>query len=203
MIKIQRKSKPTGGSILNVMKTAYKDINLGALVAFYVIAISMRLITLVIGNNYTALCENYAFQLSTGLGPAIGALVAMAVFKRKTEYTIVGKSVWKTIVTIAVPCLVFAYGIIGLYYHISKVLPDPVLKLFELLSTKIKTIYVALWALIPLGPAFAKFFMKDLVFGELATTVIALGGLCVAVLIAVLGKNRKRRSQRRSRRHRR
>lgn len=93
------------------MKTAYKDINLGALVAFYVIAISMRLITLVIGNNYTALCENYAFQLSTGLGPAIGALVAMAVFKRKTEYTIVGKSVWKAIVTIAVPCLVF--GIIG------------------------------------------------------------------------------------------
>ena len=103
----------------------------------------------------------------------------------------------------AVPCLVFAYGIIGLYYHISKVLPDPVLKLFELLSTKITTIYVALWALIPLGPAFAKFFMKDLVFGELATTVIALGGLCVAVLIAVLDKNRKRRSQRRSRRHRR
>ena len=54
---------------------------------------------------------NYALELSTGLGPIIGALVAMAIFKRKTEYTIAGKSVWKSIATIAVPCLVF--GIIG------------------------------------------------------------------------------------------
>ena len=54
---------------------------------------------------------NYALELSTGLGPIVGALVAMAIFKRKTEYTITGKSAWKSIATIAVPCLVF--GIIG------------------------------------------------------------------------------------------
>ena len=49
--------------------------------------------------------------LATGLGPAIGALVAMFIFKRKTEYTLVGKSVWKSILTIVIPCIVF--GIIG------------------------------------------------------------------------------------------
>ena len=89
------------------MKKTYKEIHFGAIVTFYVIAISPRLITLVISNSHPTIRENYAFQLSTGLGPAIGALVAMAVFKRKTEYTITGKSVWKSIVTIAVPCIVF------------------------------------------------------------------------------------------------
>ena len=89
------------------MKKTYKEIHFGAIVTFYVIAISLRLITLVISNSHPTIRENYAFQLSTGLGPAIGALVAMAVFKRKTEYTITGKSVWKSIVTIAVPCIVF------------------------------------------------------------------------------------------------
>ena len=41
----------------------------------------------------------------------IGALVAMFIFKRKTEYTLLGKSVWKSIATIVIPCIVF--GIIG------------------------------------------------------------------------------------------
>ena len=35
----------------------------------------------------------------------------MTIFKRRTAYTITGKSVWKSIVTIVIPCLVF--GIIG------------------------------------------------------------------------------------------
>ena len=93
------------------MKTTYKEIHFGAIATFYVIAISLRLITLVIGKSYPTIRETYAFQLATGLGPAIGALVAMAVFKRKTEYTITGKSVWKSIVTIAIPCI--AFGIVG------------------------------------------------------------------------------------------
>ena len=93
------------------MKTTYKEIHLGAIATFYVIAISLRLITLVIGKSYPTIRETHAFQLATGLGPAIGALVAMAVFKRKTEYTITGKSVWKSIVTIAIPCI--AFGIVG------------------------------------------------------------------------------------------
>ncbi len=93
------------------MRFVYKNIHWGAILTFYIIALTLRLITIVLGNMYPSHGVNYALELSTGLGPIVGALVAMAIFKRKTEYTITGKSVWKSIVTIAVPCLVF--GIIG------------------------------------------------------------------------------------------
>lgn len=93
------------------MRFVYKDIHFGAIASFYVIALGLRLITLVVGNKHPTLWENYAFQLFSGLGPIVGALVAMTIFKRRTAYTITGKSVWKSIVTIVIPCLVF--GIIG------------------------------------------------------------------------------------------
>lgn len=93
------------------MKLLYKNIHLGAIATFYVIALILRLTTLLLSNKYPELRENYAFQLSTGLGPIVGAFIAMAIFKRKTEYTLAGKSVWKSVATILVPCVVF--GIIG------------------------------------------------------------------------------------------
>lgn len=93
------------------MRFVYKNIHWGAILTFYIIALTLRLITIVLGNMYPSHGVNYALELSTGLGPIVGALVAMAIFKRKTEYTITGKSAWKSIATIAVPCLVF--GIIG------------------------------------------------------------------------------------------
>ena len=63
------------------MRFVYKDIHFGAIASFYMIALFLRLITLVVGDKYPALWGNYAFQLSTGLGPIVGALVAMAIFK--------------------------------------------------------------------------------------------------------------------------
>ena len=93
----------------------YKNIHIGAIVTFYIIALFVRLISLFVINKYPSIETNYAFQVSaalaSGLGPAIGALVAMLIFKRKTEYTLAGKSVWKSIATIVIPCIVF--GIIG------------------------------------------------------------------------------------------
>lgn len=94
-----------------MMKLAYKNIHIGAIATFYIVALVLRLVALLIGNKYPELRENYAFQLSTGLGPMIGAFAAMAIFKRKTEYTLVGRSVWKSVATIVIPCIVF--GIIG------------------------------------------------------------------------------------------
>ena len=93
------------------MRFVYKNIHWGAILTFYIIALTLRLTTIVLGNMYPSHGVNYALELSTGLGPIVGALVAMAIFKRKTEYTITGKSAWKSIATIAVPCFVF--GIIG------------------------------------------------------------------------------------------
>ena len=89
------------------MKTTYRNIHWGAIALFYVIAIALRLMTLLLGWQYPVLKENYLFQLSTGLGPAVGAIAAMAIFGSKTEYTLMGKSVCKSLATIAVPCLVF------------------------------------------------------------------------------------------------
>ena len=95
--------------------TIYKNIHIGAIATFYIIAILVRLISLHIVNKYPSIETNYALQVSaalaTGLGPAIGALAAMLIFKRKTEYTLAGKSAWKSIATIVIPCIVF--GIIG------------------------------------------------------------------------------------------
>ena len=94
---------------------SYKNIHIGAIATFYIIALLVRLISLHVADKCPAIETNYAFQVSaalaTGIGPAIGALVAMFIFKRKTEYTLVGKSVWKSILTIVIPCIVF--GILG------------------------------------------------------------------------------------------
>ncbi|UKK73431.1 CPBP family intramembrane metalloprotease [Segatella bryantii] len=92
-----------------------KNIHIGAIATFYIIALLVRLISLLVVNKFPSIETNYALQVSaalaTGLGPAIGALVAMLLFKRKTEYTLVGKSARKSIATIVIPCIVF--GIIG------------------------------------------------------------------------------------------
>jgi len=93
----------------------YKNIHIGAIATFYIIALLLRLISLHVVNKFPSIETNFALQipalLATGLGPAIGALVAMFIFKRKTEYTLLGKSAWKSIATIVIPCIVF--GIIG------------------------------------------------------------------------------------------
>ena len=94
---------------------SYKNIHIGAIATFYIIALLVRLISLHVINKYPSIETNFALQipaaLATGLGPAIGALAAMFIFKLKTEYTLLGKSAWKSIATIVVPCIVF--GIIG------------------------------------------------------------------------------------------
>ena len=92
-----------------------KNIHIGAIATFYIIALLVRLISLLVVNKFPSIETSYALQVSaalaTGLGPAIGALVAMLLFKRKTEYTLVGKSARKSIATIVIPSIVF--GIIG------------------------------------------------------------------------------------------
>ncbi len=97
------------------LNLSYKNIHIGAIATFYIIALLLRLISLLVVNKFPSIETNYALQVSaalaTGLGPAIGALVAMLIFKRKSEYTLLGKSAWKSIATIVIPCIVF--GIIG------------------------------------------------------------------------------------------
>ena len=97
------------------LRFSYKDIHIGAIATFYIIALLVRLISLFVISKYPSIETNYALKvlaaLATGLGPAVGALVAMLVFKRRTEYTLLGKSAWKSMATIVIPCVVF--GIIA------------------------------------------------------------------------------------------
>ena len=97
------------------LKSRCKNIHNGAIATFYVIALLVRQISLLVVDKFPSIETNYALQvlaaLATGLGPAVGALVAMLLFKRKTEYTLFGKSAWKSMATIVIPCVVF--GIIG------------------------------------------------------------------------------------------
>ena len=94
---------------------SYKNIHIGAIATFYIIALLVRLVSLHVVNMYPSSEMNFTLRVSTALatggGPTIGAFVAMFFFKRKTEYTLLGKSVWKSIATIVIPCIVF--GIIG------------------------------------------------------------------------------------------
>ena len=96
-------------------RLSYKDIHIGAIATFYIIALLVRLISLLVVDKFPSIETNYPLQvaaaLATGLGPAVGALVAMLVFKRRTEYTLLGKSAWKSMATIVIPCMVF--GIIA------------------------------------------------------------------------------------------
>ena len=97
------------------LNLSYRNIHIGAIATFYIIALLVRLISLYVVDKFPSIETNYALQvpaaLATGLGPAIGAFVAMLIFKLKTEYTLFGKSAWKSIATIVIPCIVF--GIIG------------------------------------------------------------------------------------------
>ena len=104
-----------------------KNIHIGAIATFYIIALLVRLISLLVVNKFPSIETSYALQVSaalaTGLGPAIGALVAMLIFKRRTKYTLIGKSAWKSIVfgiiggwDLGVTCLfAFAYGLLEEY----------------------------------------------------------------------------------------
>ncbi len=58
------------------MRFVYKDIHFGAIATFYIIALLVRLITILVFNKFPSIETNYALQVSaslaTGLGPAIG-----------------------------------------------------------------------------------------------------------------------------------
>ena len=66
------------------LRLSYKDIHIGTIATFYIIALLVRLISLLVVNKLPSIETNYPLQvaaaLATGLGPAVGALVACIVF---------------------------------------------------------------------------------------------------------------------------
>ncbi len=98
---------------MNISQQSVKNKTL-AIIVFYFIAISMRYLT-----NETALLENvdssFLKHVLQGIGPAIGAIVALKLFGLKTSYSLAGKLkplLLSVFVFIVVPVIGFA--IIGI-----------------------------------------------------------------------------------------
>lgn len=93
-------------SIENRMNTRTTGINWKAIALFYLIAVLTRIIALKcleIGDS------PFSFWLrvwAEGIGPCLGALAAVLVFKRSFYCTLTGRSLMKSIATVALPFIV-------------------------------------------------------------------------------------------------
>lgn len=73
---------------------------------FYIIALIVRAIVLRNENIDGSLLTFCFWVFAEGFGPCLGALVAVVIFKRKFYCSITGKSVVKSILTMALPLVI-------------------------------------------------------------------------------------------------
>ena len=85
----------------------------------------------------------------------------------------------------AIFCIINAHAVIGLCYWMSKFLPDVIIKVFSILSSNINRIYIAQWFFIPLTVIFIVYFNNNVVFGDLANTIIAICMLILSTVVAI------------------
>lgn len=79
-----------------------------AIALFYVIAVIVRALALKYQDLGTHTYVTWLWNWARGIGPCLGAIVAVLVFKRKFYCSITGTSVWKSILTVLLPfCLCF------------------------------------------------------------------------------------------------
>ena len=78
------------------------------IVLFYVIAIVCRAISVCVLPAFCPDCrQNVVLQLCEGLGPALGALAVMCIFKKRMYCHVVGKSLLRSMTCIAFPVAMF------------------------------------------------------------------------------------------------
>lgn len=96
-------------------------------------------------------------------------------------------------------CLLCIYGVIGMCYFVSLILPDSVNRFFSKTSSNLNAIYVIQWFLIPITYIFICFFNRDVVFGDLSLIVISLIEIAVSTAIAAgyktVQKNHERKEE--------
>lgn len=86
-------------------------------------------------------------------------------------------------------CLMCIYGVIGMCYTISLVLPDDVKRFFSKTSSNLNPIYVIQWFLIPVTYIFICYFNRDIVFGDASLIIIGLLEIVVSTALAAWYKN--------------
>lgn len=84
----------------------------------------------------------------------------------------------------AVFCLICIYGVIGLCYFISILLPDSVKRFISKTSGNLNAIYVIQWFAIPLTYIFICYFNRDVKFGNLSLIVITIIEIVFSAAIA-------------------
>lgn len=78
------------------------------LLLFYVIAVVCRLVSLyVLPRLFPDSCSSIILQLCEGVGPALGGVVVMGIFKKKFFCSIAGKSWIRSLACIVFPTLIF------------------------------------------------------------------------------------------------
>ena len=88
----------------------------------------------------------------------------------------------------AVFCIIFAHGIIGFCYDLSKSVPENIIKASSILSRNINNIYIAQWCLIPLGVIFLVYIFKDILFTDIICAVYSIFMLILSAAVAVYYK---------------
>jgi len=77
-----------------------------AIAVFYALAIVIRAITLEMDNPTSFNLQFWLIAWGEGIGPCVGALVAVLVFKRKFYCSITGTSIVKSLLSVSIPFLV-------------------------------------------------------------------------------------------------
>ncbi len=88
------------------MKTRTTEIKWKAIALFYVIAVLIRAIVLRNEDFGSSPFSYWLWAWAEGIGPCVGALVAILVFRRRFYCTLTGKSLMKSVITVALPLVI-------------------------------------------------------------------------------------------------
>lgn len=88
------------------MKTRTTEIKWKAIALFYVIAVLIRAIVLRNEDFDSSPFSYWLWAWAEGIGPCVGALVAILVFRRRFYCTLTGRSLMKSVITVALPLVI-------------------------------------------------------------------------------------------------
>lgn len=86
----------------------------------------------------------------------------------------------------AISCIILAYGLCGLYFNLSKYLPNNIIKELSFLSNNITKIYILQWFFIPLLIILFVYIFKYTAISTLICFIITILVLLICRIITQL-----------------
>ena len=90
-------------------------------------------------------------------------------------------------------CILYAYGSIGLMYHLSKFLPKLIIKVATILSSHINNIYIIQWLFLNVVIILLAYIFKGIVFTDWMAIIISTFILVISTIYAVNYKKMRKR----------